>query len=440
MVRVSGPQALAGAAHWFCPREAGILSKLTRPTVIPGWALIGSEGDRLPGELYVWPSERSYTCQPTLEFHTLGSPPLLAMLVAAVCRHDARVAEPGEFTLRAFLGGRLDLTQAEAVLGVIDANSQTELAVALKQLGGGLAEPLDHLRNQLLDLLAHLEAGLDFAEEDIEFISPAALLEQLQQAHAEVESLIAGMRGRSGGGELPRVVLYGRPNAGKSSLLNALTTSEQALVSAIPGTTRDYLAAEIDCHGTRVLLIDTAGIDPAEYNLSGSEDLIDSASQAISQQQRHEAHLQIFCLDANAEFGAWEQEQFLPFEESRLVVLTKSDVSTRLASNAEIPTAICTSSRTGQGLAELKTAMAARLEQLSTASDVVTGTADRCRDSLAKAAAALGTAIVAAQANLGEEFIAGDLRVALAELGRIAGAIYTDDILDRIFSRFCIGK
>lgn len=426
IVRVSGPQAVAMAQAWFpaCP------SGLRHATAIAGEAILNQRGDRLPGELYVWPQTRSYTRQPTVEFHTLGSPPLLARLVQTICSHGARTAEPGEFTLRAFLAGRLDLTQAEAVLGVIDAPSRTELDVALRQLGGGLAAPLNLLRSELLDALAHLEAGLDFVEEDIEFIGRDALRRQIAAACDEVTALADRMAARdSSSGEF-RVVLYGRPNVGKSSLLNALARSQQAIVSDVAGTTRDYIAATIDGGGQRYQLIDTAGVWEAGTRA------IEGAAQFASQQQSQAAHLRLLCLDATRPLDDWERHEVQRADPQRLVVLTKCDAA-QVDDSEYLPT----SSITSLGLSNLQQAVAMRLSQLaSVKGDVVAGTAARCRDSLHRAAASLQVALDAVDQDVGEEYVAGELRVALEELGRIAGAIYTDDILDRIFSRFCIGK
>ena len=190
---------------------------------MPGFLLLSGFASPLPCELYLWPGKRSYTGQPVAEVHTLGSPPLLEAVVRAVCRGGARPAEPGEFTLRAFLAGRIDLTQAEAVLGVIDATGNAELDAALKQLAGGLAGPLRLLRSDLLDLLAHVEAGLDFADEDLPFIKAEELLKRLDEAAAEVDRLARQLAFRGEAVVRVRVAPCGRPNAGKSSLFNALT-------------------------------------------------------------------------------------------------------------------------------------------------------------------------------------------------------------------------
>ncbi len=175
ILRTTGPAVPGCLLGIFQPEEPVDWPALGAATVVPGSLTLDANQARLPGELYVWPTSRSFTGQPVAEFHTLGSPPLLEAALRAVCSCGARLAEPGEFTLRAFLCGRLDLTQAEAVLGVIDAAGPGEFQAALSQLAGGLAVPLRRLRDLLLDLLAHLEAGFDFADEDLAFIAAGEL-------------------------------------------------------------------------------------------------------------------------------------------------------------------------------------------------------------------------------------------------------------------------
>ena len=187
MVRISGRDAVATVDRLFVTGDGTKLPAIRQPTVIAGKATLKRVSrPYVPCDLFLWPTERSYTREPVAELHTVGSPPLLQALVAAVCRAGARLAEPGEFTLRAFLAGRLDLTRAEAVLGVIDASDADELATALAQLAGGLATPLQRLRENLLQLLAELEAGLDFVEDDIEFISQSEFLERLNAADEQL--------------------------------------------------------------------------------------------------------------------------------------------------------------------------------------------------------------------------------------------------------------
>src|SRR5262249_27089380 len=300
------------------------LQHVRRACVIAGQIIRGPAADRppwdqfqLPCDLFLWPTRRSYTRQPLAEVHTFGSPPLLDAVLRALCDAGARLARPGEFTLRAFLAGRIDLMQAEAVLGVIDAADRRQLQSALEQLAGGLSRPLNGLRNDLLDLLADLEAGLDFVEEDIRFVSPEELAARLKSALDLLEQSSCQLAARGTGDGLARVALAGAPNAGKSSLFNALVGNSAAIVSAHPGTTRDYLVAKIDADGLPIELVDTAGVDTTcserlpwrseissdQHRPSGSaetsaETSIAASAQARARQQREQAGLRLLCVDA----------------------------------------------------------------------------------------------------------------------------------------------
>jgi len=416
-------------------------SAIRRPSVIEGRLDLGNHL-LLPTTLHYWPTSRSYTREPVAELHTVGSPPLLQRGLRVLCEAGARPARPGEFTLRAFLAGRIDLTQAEAVLGVIDAHDERELRTALAQLAGGIAGPLQRLREQLLDLLSHLEAGLDFVDEDIEFISAADLQQQLAAATTHVESLVGRLDTRTDAEQTPRVVLLGEPNAGKSSLLNALAESNAALVSPQAGTTRDFVSRRLLIAGQWLEVVDTAGISDADRG----ENSIAAAAQQQTAAAGERATIRLVCCDGSRPFSSWETAQLESLREvsptaengPTIVVVTKADI----ARNVSLPQLACpvvvTSSTTGHGLEDLRTAIATLLAQKS--SDIVPQTAVRCRDSLRLAAEALARASEAAADSLGEELVASELRLALDELGQVVGAVYTDDILDRIFSRFCIGK
>jgi tRNA modification GTPase len=504
LVRVSGPDAVGIAAGCFTPDDGRPLGQLRRPTAVRGRVLT-ELGDRtprnVPCDLFVWPTSRSYTRQPVAEFHTFGSPPVLEAVLAAVCRAGARLAEPGEFTLRAFLAGRLDLTQAEAVLGVIDARGTDELNAALSQLAGGLARPLGRVRDELLGLLAELEAGLDFADELIQFISPDELGRRLDAAGRLLGDVAGQLAARLAVTHADQIVLAGAPNVGKSSLFNALVASRgsgpassyavqhPAIVSHEPGTTRDYVTATIRLDGRSCVLVDTAGVDegtsaamaiarsghvsgpihmPTQGRGHGTQLIIDTAAQAAAAERRAQAAVRLLCIEARdavsrcdgAALAESLQALPLPLGEGRgegsgkvsssapydLLVLTKTDLvdgplglPDRLPSGVPV---VATSSVTGQGLDRLCAVLRKLLAAESTAvrSQVVAATADRCRESVRLAQAALVRASKVLAAAGGDELVAVELRDALDQLGKVVGAVYTDDILDRIFSTFCIGK
>jgi tRNA modification GTPase len=432
IVRLSGPAVSSIVGQVFRSPSSQTLEPV-QASCTRGQLTLPRDLPPVPATLYLWPTERSYTRQPSAELHLPGSPPLLEAALEAVCEAGARLAKPGEFTLRAFLAGRLDLTQAEAVLGVIEARGQADLDASLAQLAGGLARPLHDLRERLLDLLAHLEAGLDFVDEDIEFITAEELTRELAAAASQVQGIAEQLHARGEAGRLPRVVLVGRPNAGKSSLFNALAGGEPAIVSPIAGTTRDYVACRVCVEGVECLLIDTAG----DADTIGP---IAAAAQAAMREQAAQADLTLLCVDRSSPLADSQHVG----SKLRLVVWTKCDLPMAWAlegrwTDQEVHPTISTSSRTGQGIDELRRAIASALGS-APAEAAVAGTAERCRDSLRLAADSLRRAAEAARSGLGEELVAAEVRTALDALGQVVGAVYTEDVLDRVFSRFCIGK
>ncbi len=435
IVRLSGPQVFECLAAAFQGPPAVPQNDWASPRVFDASLRLPDLHSPLPCEVYLWP-RRGYTGQPCAEIHTLGSPPLLAIVVRRLCEAGARLAGPGEFTLRAFLSGRIDLTQAEAVLGVIEAPDAAALGVALEQLAGGLRRPLNRLRDVLLDLLAHVEAGFDFPDEDLPFIARAELDSRLAEAEQAVAALARQMQARGDvSADALRVVLVGRPNAGKSSLFNALIGRAAAIVSPQPGTTRDYLAAELDFDGVRCCLIDTAGVESQDESRAVSA--IEQSARAAAEAQRCAADATILCIDATR--PADERELRALRENAdprRIVVLTKCDQPKEFA----FPDAIETSSLTGTGIELLINELRRKMLAERRASGVAAaGTAARCRDSLRLASESLGRARAVVREGF-EELAAAEIRAALDELGKITGAVYSDDVLDRIFSRFCIGK
>lgn len=431
VVRVSGDEAGAIWAACFTP-EGARLESLTRPTVVSGRMSL-EDGLTVDGHLYFWPGERSYTREPVGEFHTYGSAPLTERIVERLCLAGARPAEPGEFTLRAFFAGRLDLVQAEAVLGVIDAEGRDGLDAAVAQLAGGVSGELTSLRDQLLNVLAEVEAGLDFVEEDIEFISPARITEALVEAAEEVDRVRAKLSGRATVRDAFRVVLYGEPNVGKSRLFNRIVGAEAALVAEVSGTTRDYLVAESRLGSVLVEWIDTAGVEPTSWSVAARE------AQGVGMERRRTADLRVLCIDRSREMTAWEREEISKLDPARTVVAwTKCDLE-GCGDRSGIG-GIETSGKDGRGVEALCDAVAKSAEAAGGGGTCVAMTAARCEASIRRVDEALRSGQTIARTDAGDELLAGELRVAIDALGEIVGAIYTDDLLDRIFGQFCIGK
>jgi tRNA modification GTPase len=439
LLRVSGPETglvlerlWEGTPHPTPPFQRGRHALRLR---LPGGRGV------IPVEVQAWPTSRSYTGQPLAELHLPGSPPLLQAVLARLYACGARPARPGEFTLRAFLAGKVDLLQAEGVLGVIDATDHHELATALGQLAGGLSSKLTQLRGDLLELVADLEAGLDFVEEDIEFVSRADVRRRVEAARQLVMRLATQAHERMHAGERPRVVLAGLPNAGKSTLFNALLGTGRALVSPIAGTTRDYLTAVWRCGGREVELVDTAGWEP-------SVTAFGPQVSALREDQFQRADLVLWCtaadlptVERHADLGRRQtlMDQGVPV----LSIRTKSDARNGGDSPESVDNdpAVKVSVARGTGLAELTSHVAATLSRPGGRERSWLGaSAARCAASLHAALAALTHAEELAASPAGDELIAAELRGALHELGAIVGAVYTDDLLDRIFSKFCIGK
>ncbi|TWU13798.1 tRNA modification GTPase MnmE [Symmachiella macrocystis] len=429
IVRISGSAIRDALNGLFRPDDPPLWETARLPQRHPGSFWLADIQRWMSVDIFLWPTQRSYTGQPMAEVHTCGSPPLLEAILAAIYAADVRPARGGEFTLRSFLAGKVDLLQAEAVLGVIDADDQVQLNAALQQLAGGISGDINTVREDLLSLLADLEAGLDFVEEDIEFVDNREILARLTLAETRITSLLEQAVDRMRSTGTARVVLAGRPNVGKSTLFNALLGRDAALVSEIAGTTRDYLAAEVNWHGRPIELLDTAG-----WELQSEGPL--QAALALREDQLQRADLIIWCVSADEPPDPLLKEADCGNARS-LTVLTKCD----LPDTTGPASALRVSAVTGAGLEELTAAVASELSQDSAAPQQLLGTTGaRCRDSLHGAVESLQRAREVAELSAGDELLSIEIRVALEELGKVSGAVYTDDILDRIFSKFCIGK
>jgi tRNA modification GTPase len=385
----------------------------------------------LPTEIYIWVAPRSYTGQDLVELHIVSSPPLVQAVISELLAAGARAARPGEFTLRGFLAGKLDLARAEAVLGVIAARDRDELRRALTQMAGGTTQPLDRLREDLLNLLADIEAGLDFAEEGIRFIDSRELLDRLTRAMAQVTVARRHFDQRSLADQPCRVVFTGAANAGKSSLVNALADRSAALVGPDPGTTRDYVAVSVSWQGMHLQLIDTAGLN---RNVRG----IEAQAQELGHREKDAADIIVHCLDPSStsrtEASPWPGDGYLGSHDGARTVLVATKCDIVAPPSGRLPT----SSMTGAGIGQLRELLVGRAHELS-------------RPGLSESFGRCGRHLDLCLENLRRshslvlfenpmEILALEVRSALDELGQVVGAVYTDDLLERIFSRFCIGK
>lgn len=454
LVRMSGPKAFA-----ILKQVATSPLHDSAPSRIRGE--ISLEGVRIPTVFHVFRAPRSYTRQDLVEILTIGSPPLLDLLRERLTELGAIPAAPGEFTARAFLNGALDLSQAEGVARLINAQSDTQLRAARRMMAGHWSGRILTLRGQLAELLGLVEAGIDFAEEPIEFISDADLVWRLKELSATLDDVRATGVDPEVFHPLPRILLLGPPNAGKSSLMNRLSGMDRAICSATAGTTRDVLGAPIELPGAEALLLDAAGIDD-----SPDEIAVQARQFAIATAET--ADLVCVVLDAHAIQGGGLSgfnsflELLPPANQPAdrrtcatlspsLIALNKSDLLDELALTKAAQQLFCrfpvpivpVSARTGAGLGDLRAEMSRALySRETTVTDESAEFSGRQRARLAAAAGSIERAIelVANSHARQTELLAFELREATEAIADVTGQVTTEDLLGRIFANFCIGK
>jgi tRNA modification GTPase len=385
----------------------------------------------------------SYTAEDVVEIHCHGGPFVLQYLCEALVANGARPAQPGEFTKRAFLNGKLDLTQAEAVLDTIRAKTATSLRLAQEQLRGSLSREVDRIRQRLIHLLAHVEAAIDFTEEGITFIREQELLQGVESTLEELSRLVETYQEGRILREGITAAIVGRPNVGKSSLLNALLRTDRAIVTPVPGTTRDVLEETLNIRGIPVRLFDTAG-------LRETTDVAEQEGVRRSRAAMEQADLLLVLLDGSVPLEPEDRALVLPGRNKKVaLIINKTDLPTAIAPDDlqamrnAVPgdATVWISAQTGAGLDDLRdTIRNLVLRPEFEPGETAVVTALRHRTGLVKAIEALNKSIESIKGRLPSEFVALDLRGALDALGDITGATTTDDILDYVFSQFCIGK
>lgn len=462
IVRISGPDAQRIGQVLFRDAHGAAVQAPPSHQMLYGHVIDPATGETVDEVLAAFlRAPRAYTREDTVELHAHGSPLVLRRIVELALAAGARAANPGEMTLRAFLNGRMDLAQAEAVMALIASESDAGRRLAMLQLQGALSARVHAARDAALAALASIEASIDFPEEEVPAPEPAQLGQRIAAARTEVATLLAGAdRGRILREGL-RVALVGRPNVGKSSLLNALLRTERAIVTPVPGTTRDTIEERALIGGIALHLIDTAGLTP-------SAEAVERAGVERSRQAARSADLLLLVLDGAEPLAAADEQavaELRALDEAAgadpsavgatanasgiaralILVLNKADLPPVVAAReaeALWPGAplVCTSTRTGAGLDALEETIATLvLGGQARAGDALVSSA-RHRDALRRAQEHLTAAGETLARGLPLDFSAIDLRAALDALGEITGETATADLLDRIFAEFCIGK
>jgi tRNA modification GTPase len=442
LIRISGPEAEGIARRIFRPFRP--LPPLLSHHLYHGQIISPGTGDILDEVLFAFmKAPRSYTGEDTIEISCHGGPLILRTVLDEAIRSGARPAERGEFTQRAFLNGRIDLSQAEAVLDVITARTREGLSSAAARLQGKLSGRIEVIRGGIIDLLAAVEAAIDFSEEDgMAKTSSAGDLPKFQTVIEEIQALAATYRRGRIYREGANAVIAGRPNVGKSSLLNRLLGEKRAIVTSIPGTTRDFIEEAVDIRGIPIRLTDTAGIRPPE-------DAIEREGIDLVWDRLAEADAVLLLLDGSADLTADDRELLGKMEAKPLIpVINKSDLPHILDEKAlqallpeTAPPPFWISAKFGDGIDRLQQALHDLVLQTPAEEAQEAMIAHlRHKVALEKAAERLLRAREGLCDGLPHELAALEIREALDALGEITGHTTTEDVLERIFSRFCIGK
>ena len=434
VVRLSGGEART-IARALLARDAPLEPRYATHSYVKGRPSDAAPIDEVVATFF--PSPHSYTGEDVVEISAHGSPVVLRAIVDAAMASGARLAEPGEFTLRAFLNGRIDLPQAEAVADLVDAVTPLQARAAFDQLQGTLTRTIGEIDRALFDLVARLEASVDFPEEGYHFALPSALASEIDELASRADALVAeARRGRLLRDGL-QIAIVGTPNVGKSSVFNALAGSARAIVTAVPGTTRDLVTETIDLDGLRVTLVDTAGVREAE-------DPAEVEGVARAQAASRVADLVLAVVDRSRPLEPGDRHVVSQTTDvKRLIVINKIDLEAAWAAEALTGSpAVEISATLGVGVEALRQAIQRALDvEPSSEPPAITNVRHaalvaRARDALTRAA----DAVRAEGGSLSEEFVLADLQEARAALEEISGRRAPDDLLAHIFARFCIGK
>jgi tRNA modification GTPase len=439
IIRISGDQALAVGTKILRHPSGKPVTNWVERKVRLGY-VVSAEDEPVDEVVYFYFKEnRSYTGEDVLEIQGHGGYQNLKRVLTSVLNAGARAAEPGEFTKRAFLNGRIDLAQAEAVIDLIRAQTDLAQNVAFNQLRGDLSSLIKAQEDKLLALLVPVEAALDFPEEEIPELEKAKARQEIQAIRETVAKLLAGAERGIILRDAATVVIAGRPNVGKSSLLNQLLGEERAIVTPIPGTTRDYVSEVIDLDGVPIRLVDTAGV-------RSSNDPVEKAGVEKAHQLMAEADLILVVFDAATTITT-EDRALISFlaEKQPIIIFNKTDLPAKLQSvslQKALPGAktLSISALTGEGIPALKEEIRRVIMGTSGSEQPILVTKIRHQEALTEALALLDLVDQGLEEQLSEDLLAVNIRAILEALGRISGRSVSNEIIEEIFSQFCIGK
>ncbi len=426
IVRLSGDNARSIAAHLF-------KKPLADRKLVYGHITDPESGETVDEVLVAYmAAPRTYTREDIVEINCHGGIIPLQRILGLALKYGARSAEPGEFTLRAFLNGRIDLSQAESVLDIVQAKTRTSLRLAVEGLGGRLSSEISAIRNELLSVLAYLTARIDFPDDEV---PEQDTLGPIQSAREQLQKLIAGADAGIVYRQGIRTAIVGKPNVGKSSLLNLLLRESRAIVTPVPGTTRDTLEEVVNLNGVPFVLIDTAGI-------TESRDMVESLGIERSRKAIKQASLILLVIDASEPLTEADQGICALLAEKTVVAAANKSDLPAAANLSELSWPIVrTSAVTGDGLGNLEDMMVKlALGGKVTAPDAFMVTNVRHKEALQRAENHLAAAQESLEKNTPDDFVTIDLTAALNALGEITGQTVTEELLETIFSRFCIGK
>lgn len=440
VIRISGKDAVAYTANLFPPFRGKSLSDLSQQKVYFG-EIRDPATDLGVDEVLVtlFKAPKSYTCEDVVEISAHGGVLVSSKILHLVLGQGARLAQPGEFTRRAFVNGRLDLTQAEAVSDLIHSSSDRALASALAQLKRGLSDKVTSLYDRLLAIMAQLEAAIDFPEEGLKFQERKKTLEAVGEIQNEVNDLIASFRQGKIYREGMKVALVGKPNVGKSSLLNALLKEDRAIVTPYPGTTRDVLEEKIKIRDVHINILDTAG-------LRSHPETIEKEGIARTRSALAQADLALLVFDGSQPLDPNDDLLIREAKDkSYLALINKSDLPRRLETDKlsqKLPgkNPIYISATTLKGMEDLIDAVHSHAMSGARSGENLVITRERHRNLLVRVKEGLERACTSLEKGLSEDLVAVDIQSSMDYLGEIIGKNFADDLLDKIFGEFCIGK